>query len=450
MRKRIISLFISFFVFVLIFFSPIKTPVRYGLAILILCTILWATEAIPRGITGLLPAIFAPLFGIIGFEEILVNYMSRVVLLLLSGFIIASAISKWKLDKKMVYSLLKLSSDSRIALLAIILSTGLISTIIANTTATALMLPIGLSMINACPKKLKKKFATALLLAIAFSATIGGTATLIGTPPNLIIAQYISKEGINITFGDWLKIVSPFSFIFLLTLWIILLFRYNLIKREEIKVKIENIQLEIGAKITIIIIISAIIIWSTKSFIPALKSIDDVIIGLIAAVLLITIPIPGKKVLLGWKDLKIPWSILLMFGGGLALGNVLFVSGAAQYMVDLLPKFPTNFILIILIISLISTFVTEFIPNTAFASTFVPIFVILANNMGINPLFVILSAGICGSMAFLLPTGTPPNAIVYKTKYFRITEMIKTGFLLKIVALILWVLYVFLVKGFYS
>lgn len=450
MRKKLISLFISVLVFIIILLSPIKAPIKYGLAILFLCTILWATEAIPRGITGLLPAIFVPLFGIMGFEEIIVNYMSRVVLLLLSGFIIASAISKWKLDKKMVYSMLKLSTDSRIALLAIILSTGLISTIIANTTATALMLPTGLSMINACPKKLKKRFAVAVLLGIAFSATIGGTATLIGTPPNLIIAQYISKEGINITFGDWLKIMAPFSFMLLIVFWVVLLFSYNLIKREEIKIKIENIPLEIGAKITIIIIISAIVVWSTKSFIPAIKSIDDVVIGLIAAVLLITIPIPGRKVLLGWKDLKIPWSILLMFGGGLALGSTLFVSGAAQYMVDLLPKFPTNFILIILIISLISIFVTEFIPNTAFASTFVPIFVILANNMGINPLFIILSAGICGSMAFLLPIGTPPNAIVYKTKYFRITEMIKTGFLLKIVALILWVLYVFLVSSFYA
>jgi sodium-dependent dicarboxylate transporter 2/3/5 len=450
MRKRIISLFISLFVFILILLSPIKTPVKYGLAILILCIILWATEAIPRGITGLLPAILVPLFGIMGFEEIIVNYMSRVVLLLLSGFIIASAISKWKLDKKMVYSMLKLSTDSRIALLAIILSTGLISTIIANTTATALMLPTGLSMISACPKKLKKRFATAVLLAVAFSATIGGSATLIGTPPNLIIAQYLSKEGINITFWDWLKIMSPFSFIFLMVLWGVLIIRFNLLKREEIKVKIEKIPLEIGAKITIIIIISAIIVWSVKSFIPAIRSIDDVVVGLTAAILLIAIPIPGRKVLLGWKDLKIPWSILLMFGGGLALGNVLFVSGAAQYMVDLLPQFPNNFMLVILIISVISNYVTEILPNTAFASTFVPIFVVLARSMGINPLFVILSAGICGSMAFLLPTGTPPNAIVYKTKYFRVSEMIKTGFLLKIILLILWVLYVFLLKGFYS
>jgi sodium-dependent dicarboxylate transporter 2/3/5 len=373
-----------------------------------------------------------------------------VVLLLLSGFIIASAISKWKLDKKIVYSMLKLSTDSRIALLAIILSTGLISTIIANTTATALMLPTGLSMISACPKKLKKRFATAVLLAVAFSATIGGSATLIGTPPNLIIAQYLSKEGINITFWDWLKIVSPFSFIFLMVLWGVLIIRFNLLKREEIKVKIEKIPLEIGAKITIIIIISAIIIWSVKSFIPAIRSIDDVVVGLTAAILLIAIPIPGRKVLLGWKDLKIPWSILLMFGGGLALGNVLFVSGAAQFMVDLLPQFPNNFMLVILIISVISNYVTEILPNTAFASTFVPIFVVLARSMGINPLFVILSVGICGSMAFLLPTGTPPNAIVYKTKYFRVSEMIKTGFLLKMILLVLWVLYVFLLKGFYS
>jgi sodium-dependent dicarboxylate transporter 2/3/5 len=449
MRKKIISLFISVLVFIIILFSPIKAPVKYGLAILLLCIILWATDAIPRGITGLLPAIFVPLFGIMGFEEIIVNYMSRVVLLLLSGFIIASAISKWKLDKKMVYSMLKFSTDSRIVLLIILVCTGLISTIIANTTATALMLPTGLAIINVCPGKLKKRFAVAVLLGIAYAATIGGTATLIGTPPNLIVAQYLAKEGINITFGNWLKLVSPFSFMFLMTLWIVLLFRYKLFKREEIKVKIENIPLEIGAKITIVIIVSAIIVWSVKSFIPAIRSIDDVVIGLIAAVLLIVIPIPGRKVLLGWKDLKIPWGILLMFGGGLALGNTLFASGAAQYMVDLLPQFPKNFMLIILIIGVISNYVTEILPNTAFASTFVPIFVVLTRSMGINPLFVILSAGVCGSMAFLLPTGTPPNAIVYKTKYFHVSDMIKTGVVLEILSLIIWVLYVFLLSGFY-
>jgi sodium-dependent dicarboxylate transporter 2/3/5 len=449
MRKRIISLSISILVFILILLSPIKIPVKYGLAILILCIILWSTEAIPRGITGLLPAIFVPLFGIMGFEEIIVNYMSRVVLLLLSGFIIASAISKWKLDKKMVYFMLRFSKDSRIVLLIIILCTGLISTIIANTTATALMLPIGLSMINACPEKLRKRFAVAVLLAISYAATIGGTATLIGTPPNLIISQYISKEGINITFGGWLKLVSPFSFMFLMILWVVLFFRYNLLKREEINFKIEDIPLEIGGKITIIIIISAIAIWSTKSFIPAIRGIDDVVIGLIAAVLLIAIPIPGRKVLLGWKDLKIPWGILLMFGGGLALGNTLFASGAAQYMVNLLPQFPTNFMLIILIISVISNFVTEILPNTAFTATFLPIFVVLTKSMGINPLFIILSAGICGSMAFLLPTGTPPNAIVYKTKYFRVSEMVKTGIILKLILIIVWVLYVSFLSGFW-
>jgi sodium-dependent dicarboxylate transporter 2/3/5 len=449
MRKKIISLFISVLIFLLILFSSIKTPVKYGLAILILCIILWITEAIPKGITGLLPAVLVPLFGIMTFEGIIVNYMSRVVFLLISGFIIASAISKWKLDKKMVYSMLKLTNDSRFVLLAIILSTGLISTIVANTTAAALMLPIGLSMIDSCPEKLRKRFAVAVLLAVAFSATIGGTATLIGTAPNLIVAQIISKEGIEITFWDWLKLVSPFSFIFLMTLWIVLLFRHNLLKKEEIKVKMEEVPLELGGKITVIIIISAIVIWSIKSFIPMLQKIDDVVIGLIASVLLIAIPIPGKKVLLGWKDIKIPWGILLMFGGGLALGSTLMASGTAQYIVDMLPEFPSNFILVILIIGAISNYITEIMPNTAFVSTFVPIFLVLAKSIGMNPLFIVLTAGICGSMAFLLPIGTPPNSIVYKTKYFRVSEMIKTGLVLEIVSLFIWVAYVYVLNGIY-
>jgi len=345
--------------------------------------------------------------------------------------------------------MLKMTNDSRIILLVIILSTGLISTIVANTTAAALMLPIGLSIINSCPKKMKKKFAICILLAIAYSASIGGTATLIGTPPNLIVAQFLSKENINITFGTWLKLVSPFSFIFLMILWIFLLFRYNLFKREEIKIRIENIPLEIGAKITVVIILSTITIWSIKSFTPILQNIDDVVIGLTAAVLLIIIPIPGRKILLGWRDLKIPWDILLMFGGGLALGNSLFTSGVAQYIVNIFPKFPTNFMFFIFIIGTMSNYITEVIPNTAFTSSFVPIFLLLTKNIGLNPLFVILTVGVCGSMAFTLPMGTPPNAVVYKTKYFRVLEMVKTGIFLEIISLFLWISYVWVLSGFY-
>jgi len=299
MRKKVISLLVGFIIFALILVSPIEAPVKYGLAILILCLILWTTEAIPIGITGLLPAVLVPFFGIMAFEEVIVNYMSRVVFLLISGFIIASAVSKWKLDKKMVYSLLKMTNDSRIVLLIMVLTTGLISIIIANSTAAILMLPIGLSLVNACPEKIKKKYAIALLLSIAYSATIGGMTTLIGTPPNLMSAQFLSKEGINITFLDWLKLVSPFSLISLIILWAILLLRYGLFKKERIDAKIENISLDLGAKTTVIIIISAVVLWSIKSFISILRSIDDVTVGLVAAVLLIIIPIPGRKVLLG-------------------------------------------------------------------------------------------------------------------------------------------------------
>lgn len=449
MRKKIISLLVSVLIFAIILISSIKTPVKYGLAILVLCILLWITEAIPKGITGLLPAVLVPLFGIMTFEDIIVSYMSRVVFLLLSGFIIASAISKWKLDKKMVYSMLKLTKDSRFVLLVIILSTGLISTIIANTTAAALMLPVSILMINSCSEKLRKKFAVGVLLAVAYSASIGGMTTLIGTPSNLIIAQVLSREGINITFGNWLKTVAPFSFMSLIILWIILLFQYDLFKREEIKIKIEKISLDIGAKITIIIIVSAVIIWSVKSFIPMLQYIDDVVVGLIAAVLLIVIPIPGRKVLLGWKDLKIPWDILLMFGGGVALGSTLFVSGVAQYIVNIFPSFSTNLIQIIPAISIISNSLTEFMPSTAFTSTFAPIFLVMAKNIGVNPFFVILTVGICASMTFMLPIGTPPNMIVYKTKYFRVAEMIKTGIILKLILLFIWILYVFLLNGVY-
>jgi len=448
MRKKVVSLSIGIFVFFLIVISSIGAPAKYGLAILALCIILWLTEAIPKGVTGLIPAVLVPLFGIMIFEEIIVNYMSRVVFLLLSGFIIASAIKKWKLDKKITYSMLKFTNDSRFVLLILIFSTALISALIANTTSAAIMLPIGLAIIDSLPTNLKKKLGICILLSIAYAASIGGKLTLIGSTPNLLTAQFLSEEGIQLSFSTWSKFVAPFSFLMLFALWVFMLFKFKLFKRKEIKVKIEKIPEEIGAKVTALVIISAIIVWVVKPFIPLLQGIDDVLIGLGAAILLIVIPIPGRKILLSWGDIKIPWNILLMFGGGLALGHTLLVSGAAQYIVNLLPGFSNSFILIILIITTMSVFLTEFMSNTAFASTFIPIFLIFAKGLGMNPFLLILTVGVCSSLAFMLPIGTPPNAIVYRIKEIKISDMVKTGIFMNIISILLWCLYVLFLTRF--
>jgi len=442
MRKKVISLIIGISIFLLLTVSPIQTPAKYGLAIMALCIILWLTDAIPKGITGLIPAVLVPLFGIMAFEEIIVNYMSRVVFLLLSGFIIASAIRKWKLDKKITYSMLKFTNDSRFVLLILIVSTALISALIANTTSAAIMLPIGLSIVDTLPTNLKKKLGICILLSIAYAASIGGKLTLIGSTPNLLTAQFLSKEGIQLSFSDWSKFVAPFSFLMLFALWIFMLFKFKLLRREQIKVIIERIPEETGAKVTALIIISAMIVWVIKPFIPLIQEIDDVLIGLGTAILLIIIPIPGRKILLGWGDIKIPWNILLMFGGGLAVGHTLLVSGAAQYIVDLLPTFSNSFIVIILIVTTLSVFLTEFMSNTAFASTFIPIFLIFAKSLGMDPFLLVLTVGVCSSLAFMLPISTPPNAIVYRVKEVKISDMVKTGIFMNIISILLWCLYV--------
>jgi len=448
MRKKFISLFIAFFIFFLILISSIKTPIKYGLAVLVLCVVLWLTEAIPKGVTGLIPAVLIPFFGIMTFEEVVVNYMGRVVFLLISSFIIASAISKWKLDKKITYSMLKFTNDSRFILLTIILSTALMSAIIANTTAAAIMLPIGLSIIKSLPKKNRKKLGICILLSIAYAASIGGTISLIGTTPNLFAAQFLAKEGIIITFSDWLKLVSPFSFIMLFALWAFMLFKFGLLKPEKIKIKIEKIPDEIGAKIVSIIIIATIIVWIIKPFVPILHDVDDVMIGLTSAILLIITPIPGRRILLGWKDIKIPWNILLMFGGGLALGNALLVSGGAQYIVGFLPQ-SNNFILTVFLIASITLVLTEIMSNTAFSATFIPAFLLYANSIGASPMTLVLTAAVCSSFAFMLPIGTPPNAIVYRTKNVKISDMVKTGIFMNIISVLLWVLYVAFLNNFF-
>jgi sodium-dependent dicarboxylate transporter 2/3/5 len=201
-----------------IFLVQTELKVKVALFLLSLCVILWTSEIVPLWITGLLPLIFGPLLGLSTFNEILKNYLSGILLLFISGFIFSSAISKWKIDKKVVFSMLKRFGESpKLTLLGVILSTALLSTLMANTTSTALMLPIGLGILSAM-KNEGKEYRTSLLLSIAYAASIGGTAILIGTTTNLIGVEYMIRENIEMGFLTWAKILLPFSLISLLVL----------------------------------------------------------------------------------------------------------------------------------------------------------------------------------------------------------------------------------------
>jgi sodium-dependent dicarboxylate transporter 2/3/5 len=423
-----------------IFLVQTELKVKVALFLLSLCVILWTSEIVPLWITGLLPLIFGPLLGLSTFNEILKNYLSGILLLFISGFIFSSAISKWKIDKKVVFSMLKRFGESpKLTLLGVILSTALLSTLMANTTSTALMLPIGLGILSAM-KNEGKEYRTSLLLSIAYAASIGGTAILIGTTTNLIGVEYMIRENIEMGFLTWAKILLPFSLISLLVLWVYMIITTKMPKKT--KLKIQDLKLEPASKLVILVLLITVLFWLIRPYINRIINleINDIMIGLVGAFSLFLIRFRGSP-LLGIKDVKIPWDIILMVGGALALGNILLNVGISTLFIDMMNFLPKNDLLFLIAIAFISNFSTELISNTAFSATFIPIVIDFYKSAGFNPYLGILTVAVCSDMAFMLPIATPPNAIVYKDKNVTVRKMFGYGFTLNLIIIILWILY---------
>src|SRR3989338_3569532 len=418
----------------------IQLSIKLSLIILTLCILLWMSELIPIGITGLIPLILAPIFGLAKFEDIVGNYSSRIIFLLISGFILASSITKWGIDKKISYFIIRLlGRNPKVVILSLIITTALLSMIMPNTTAAALMIPVGLGILNSTRGE-SKEYKISLLLSIAYAASIGGIALLIGTPPNLIATDYLSKENINMSFFTWSKIMLPFSIIFIIILWLYITFKSKLPK--NITLNYTRTKLKDGAKITIIVVLSAVILWFTKSFVFEKIGLflDDVFIGLAASILLFVIRIKGEP-LLKWEDANIPWDIILMFGGGLALGSILLSSGTAQWTVSALNFLPKNEFIFLIVTSMFIVFATELLSNTVLAATIMPVIIELYKTNGFSPLAGILTVAVCSTMAFMFPIGTPPNAIVFKSRIVSFKKMIEYGFVLNLLVVVLWVVY---------
>jgi len=401
---------------------------------------LWISEIIPFIVTGLIPLILGPLFGIIPFNEIVMNYFTGVMFLLVSGFIFSSAVSKWKIDKKIIYSIIKLfGKDAKFTILGVIISTAILSTFMPNTTTTTLMLPVGLGIL-AATKYERKEYKISLLLSIAYAASIGGTGVMIGTPSNLIGAEYMIKENIQMGFLTWSKTVMPFTIVLLFILWIYMAWKSKLPKK--IMINVEKIKLEPEAKIIISILLITVLFWMLRPIISEKTGlgINDAMIAMIGSTSLFLIRYKNKPIL-KFSDVNIPWGIVLMVGGGLAIGSILLSSGTADFFIESMSFLPKNKLVFLIMTSVLSNFSTELMSNTALSATLIPIIGQLYNSVGFNPFVGILTVAVCSDMAFMLPIATPPNAIVSKSKYVNFKEMIKHGFLLNIIVIVLWVLY---------
>ena len=456
---------LMFFV-ILLFFHPsgLNDQSNAVLAATIWIAIWWIFEALPIAVTALLPIVLFPIAGGMDLAQTTASYGHKLIFLIMGGLMIAIAIEKWNLHKRIALNIIYfIGTDLRKIILGFMVATAFLSMWISNTATAVMMLPIGVVII----KQLKDNpntdenenniFGKALMLAIAYSASIGGIATLIGTPPNLVMAGIVSQVyGYEISFLEWIVFGLPVSMLLLAICWVYLTryaFTFKQDKfpdgREEIlKLKNELGVISYEQKIVGLVFISVGFCWITRSFLlqKIFPALDDAIIAIIFAMILFIINAKSKnKKILEWKEaVKMPWGILLLFGGGMSLAKAFDVSGLAIWIGNQITAFG-NFDLFLFLILLVTAinFLTEVTSNVATTAMLLPVIAPIALELDIHPFILMTAAAVSASCAFMLPVATPPNAIVFGSGYLRIPDMVKKGFLLNIISILIIVLMVY-------
>ena len=441
----------SLFLIILIWFHPegLSKEANAILASTIWIAVWWITEAVPIAITSLLPVVLFPLTGGMELAETTASFGHRYIFLYIGGFILAIAIERWNLHKRIALNIIQLiGTNVKNVILGFMVATAFLSMWISNTATSVMMLPIGMSIISQLmdnPKTVENEnqnFGKALMLAIAYSASIGGMATLIGTPPNLVLATIVQETyGIEITFSKWFMFGLPISLILLAICWKYLTeiaFTFKQKKfpggRNEINKQLKSLgKLSYEEKMVLLIFVGTAFAWITRSFLlqKLIPNLDDTIIAVIAGILLFILPASKSKnrKLINWEEaVKLPWGILLLFGGGLALAQGFKTSGLAEWIGGQLTLLEgaSIFILLLFLIALVN-FLTEITSNLATTAMILPILAPLSLVLDVNPFMLMVGATVAASCAFMLPVATPPNAVVFGSGYLRIPDMAKTG-----------------------
>ena len=441
----------ALFLIILLWFHPeeLSKEANAILASTIWIAVWWITEAVPIAITSLLPVVLFPLTGGMELAETTASFGHRYIFLYIGGFILAIAIERWNLHKRIALNIIQLiGTNVKNVILGFMVATAFLSMWISNTATSVMMLPIGMSIISQLmdnPKTVENEnqnFGKALMLAIAYSASIGGMATLIGTPPNLVLATIVQETyGIEITFSKWFMFGLPISLILLAICWKYLTeiaFTFKQKKfpggRNEINKQLKSLgKLSYEEKMVLLIFVGTAFAWITRSFLlqKLIPNLDDTLIAVIAGILLFILPASKSKnrKLINWEEaVKLPWGILLLFGGGLALAQGFKTSGLAEWIGGQLTLLEgaSIFILLLFLIALVN-FLTEITSNLATTAMILPILAPLSLVLDVNPFILMVGATVAASCAFMLPVATPPNAVVFGSGYLRIPDMAKTG-----------------------
>lgn len=420
----------------------------------------WISEATPMAVAALLPIVLFPALGIFSLSEATAPYSSPIIFLFMGGFFLALGLEEHGLHRRIALNLVKLTGTSANGIiLGFMLATAFLSMWISNTASTIMMLPIATSITaliqhSVSDKKGFKYFALALMLGIAYSANIGGMATIIGTPPNVVFVGYAEQLlNIEIDFSKWLLIGVPISAVLLLITFFVLtkvLYRNNLGTMTAASDLIDNEIKNLGMmsrneKMVATIFGLTASMWIFKQPLNALfgsSILNDTATAMIGGILMFAVPtnIRKGKFLLSWKATeRLPWGILLLFGGGMTLAKGMETTGLINIIADVVAENPmsTLFVYIILVGSML--FLTELMSNVALATVYIPVVIGVANGLGLNPLLLAIPVAMAASCAFMMPVSTPPNAIVFSSGHINIKYMIKAGFILNIISILVLV-----------
>lgn len=429
----------------------------------------WITEAVSISVTALIPLAFFPLLGIADIKNVSANYGSPIVFLFFGGFVMALALEKVNLHKRIALNIVKFTGTTPDkVILGFMLATAALSMWISNTATTVVMLPIALSVIDLLIHdddgftKQDKNFALALMLGIAFAANVGGIATIIGTPPNTVMVGFMENEyGADISFLNWMMMGVPFSAIMIFVIYMVLVkvvYPNHLGAKNDSKNIIDNELEKLGKlagteKMVLVIFVITMMLWIFRRYIDEwipFITLTDAGISLLAAFSLFAFPFKFNKgeFILEWEDTaKLPWGILILFGGGLALASGLSAAGVIDYIGeqvasnDALPIFGISLALIAIVL-----FMTELMSNVALVAIFAPVIAGIAVGLDTEILHLLIPITMASSCAFMLPMATPPNAIVFASGYIKVAEMAKAGAVLNLIAIaIICVFMVFVV-----
>ena len=420
----------------------------------------WSTEAIPVPATAFLPLVLFPMIEVAPIRAVAQSYSHPTIYLFMGAFILALAVEKWTLHRHIaLWVLSRTGTDARQLILGFMVAGALLSMWMTNTSTTMMLLPIAVSVSALVIEKAvgatdseKRQFQVALLLALAYATTIGGMSTLIGTPPNAFLAGFMEETyGIQIAFVDWFLIGLPLAIVLLPTGWFLLTrvaFQVDIPASPEGSSVIRTMKSELGQMSSAeqrvgLIFLSVILLWMTRSWLsdfPMLAGLSDAGIVMAAALLLFVVPngTGDGGALMQWEDLtRLPWGVLVLFGGGLALAAQVSSSGLAVWLGEsLVPLTSMGMLVLVVAAAGLVVFLTELTSNLATTATLLPVIAAMAASSGIDPLVLCVPVTLAASCAFMLPVATPPNAIVFSSGVLTIPQMIRAGFMMNIVAMI--------------